>query len=84
MVRNFVSLTNGVACTPRIKELPRWLTVPEFEHEFHRYFRRGTAELKDAVQYFQSAVEAMTEMIARLPDETPRQRYYKAEAPSDG
>lgn len=27
------------------------------------------------------AVEAMTEMIARLPDETARQRYYKAEAP---
>jgi ParB-like chromosome segregation protein Spo0J len=71
MLGDFARLTNGFANTP-LEDVPAWLKNEEHAKEFQRYFKGGVADLENSAQFFQTAVDALTGLIAKLPKEKRR------------
>jgi hypothetical protein len=67
ILADFARLTDAIANTPELLELPEWLKNEDYAEEFQRYFKGGADQLRVAADQFQPAVGALKPMIARLP-----------------
>lgn len=66
MLSDLSRLTNGFANTP-LDDLPNWLKKKEYEAEFKQYFKSGAEELRHNAELFQTAVDNVAAVIAKLP-----------------